>query len=135
MASRSRMSREVHVRSLWGTGGEIPPVYPANFEVKRRSHKWKNHEGESTNAEFRGGLPCISDEAEPCPWSEEDRSFGHDSHLVNWQQEEPTDRGEGRQLFMNDKSRVSREAQARICERLGVRYPGRLGRQLTLDVL
>jgi hypothetical protein len=63
-AARSRMSREVHVRSLWGTGGEIPPVYPANFDAKRRSHKWKNHEGESTNAEFRGGLPCISDEAE-----------------------------------------------------------------------
>ncbi len=29
MAVRSRMSREVHVRSLWGTGGEIPPVDPA----------------------------------------------------------------------------------------------------------
>jgi len=64
MASRSRMSREVHVRSLWGTGGEIPPVYPANFDAKRRSHKWKNHEGESRNAEFRGGLPCNSDEVE-----------------------------------------------------------------------
>ena len=23
------MNREVHVRSLWGTGGAIPPVYPA----------------------------------------------------------------------------------------------------------
>src|SRR5215831_4156660 len=44
--------------------------------------------------------------------------------LVNWQQEEPTDRGEGRQPFMDDTSRVSREAQARICERLGVRFPG-----------
>ena len=44
--------------------------------------------------------------------------------LVNWQREEPTDRGEGRQLFMDDTSRVSREAQARICERLGVRLPG-----------
>src|SRR5262249_31292611 len=44
--------------------------------------------------------------------------------LVNWQQEEPTDRGEGRQLFMDDASRVSREAQARFCERLGVRFPG-----------
>src|SRR5262249_38098426 len=44
--------------------------------------------------------------------------------LVNWQQEEPTDRGEGRQLFMDDTSRVSREAQARFCERLGVRFPG-----------
>src|SRR5262245_25639027 len=44
--------------------------------------------------------------------------------LVNWQQEEPTDRGEGRQLFMDDTSRVSREAQARFCERPGVRFPG-----------
>src|SRR5262245_57940185 len=30
----------------------------------------------------------------------------------------------GRQLLLNGKSRVSREAQARICERLGVRFPG-----------
>ena len=29
-----------------------------------------------------------------------------------------------RQLSLNGKSRVSREAQARICERLGVRLPG-----------
>ena len=38
--------------------------------------------------------------------------------LVNWQQEEPTDCGEGRQLFMDDTSRVSREAQARFREGL-----------------
>ena len=38
--------------------------------------------------------------------------------LVNWQQEEPTNRGEGRQPFMDDTSRVSREAQARFCEGL-----------------
>src|SRR5215831_15477660 len=44
--------------------------------------------------------------------------------LVNWQQEEPTDRGEGRQLFMDDTSRVSREAQARFRESLGVQFPG-----------
>ena len=44
--------------------------------------------------------------------------------LVNWQQEEPTDRGEGRQLFMDDTSRVSREAQARFREGLGVQLPG-----------
>ena len=44
--------------------------------------------------------------------------------LVNWQQEEPTDRGEGRQLFMDDTSRVSREAQARFCEGLEVQFPG-----------
>jgi hypothetical protein len=44
--------------------------------------------------------------------------------LVNWQQEEPTDCGEGRQLFQDDKSRVSRKAQARFCEGLGVQLPG-----------
>src|SRR5215468_5628686 len=44
--------------------------------------------------------------------------------LVNWQQEEPTDCGEGRQLFMDDTSRVSREAQARFREGLGVQFPG-----------
>src|SRR5215831_4959382 len=40
------------------------------------------------------------------------------TRLVSWQQEGPTDRGEGRQLFMDDKSRVSREAQARFREGL-----------------
>jgi hypothetical protein len=45
-------------------------------------------------------------------------------HLVNWQQEEPTGRGGERQLSVDSTSRVSREAQARICERLGVRLPG-----------
>ena len=44
--------------------------------------------------------------------------------LVNWQQEESTDRGEERQLFMDDTSRVSREAQARFRESLGVQFPG-----------
>src|SRR5262249_22679317 len=44
--------------------------------------------------------------------------------LVNWQQEEPTDCGEGRQLLMDDTSRVSREAQARFREGLGVQFPG-----------
>ena len=45
-------------------------------------------------------------------------------NLVNWQQEEPTDCGEGRQLFMDETSRVSREAQARFREGLGVKLPG-----------
>ena len=45
-------------------------------------------------------------------------------NLVNWQQEEPIGCGGGRQLSVNGTSRVSREAQARICEGLGVRLPG-----------
>src|SRR5215831_16786413 len=46
------------------------------------------------------------------------------SLLVNWQQEAPTDSGEGRQLFMDGTSRVSREAQARFREGFGVKLPG-----------
>src|SRR5262249_18446868 len=44
--------------------------------------------------------------------------------LVNRQREEPTGVDGERQLSMDGTSRVSREAQARICERLGVRFPG-----------
>jgi hypothetical protein len=39
-------------------------------------------------------------------------------NLVNWQQEEPTDCGGERQLSVDGKSRVSREAQARFREGL-----------------
>src|SRR5450755_4412256 len=44
--------------------------------------------------------------------------------LVNWQQEEPTGLDGKRQLSLGGTSRMSREAQVRICERLGVRFPG-----------
>ena len=54
------------------------------------------------------------------------KGAGHSSHAhqVNRQREEPTGCDGGRQPSMNGTSRVSREAQARICERLGVRLPG-----------
>jgi len=54
------------------------------------------------------------------------KGAGHSSHahLVNQQWEEPKGCDGGRQLSMDGTSRVSREAQARICERLGVRLPG-----------
>ena len=45
-------------------------------------------------------------------------------YVVNWQQDEPTGCGGGRQLSMNGTSRVSREAQARFREGLGVQLPG-----------
>jgi hypothetical protein len=43
---------------------------------------------------------------------------------VNGQPEELEDRDGGRQPSMGGTSRVSREAQARICERLGVQFSG-----------
>lgn len=45
-------------------------------------------------------------------------------NLVNWQQEEPTGCGGGRQLSVDGTSRVTGDSHARICERLGVRFPG-----------
>jgi len=47
--------------------------------------------------------------------------------LVNWQQEEPTGYGGGRQLSLDGTSRVIGDCHARICERLGVKLLGRLG--------
>src|ERR1700756_5039275 len=44
--------------------------------------------------------------------------------LANWQQEEPTGYGGGRQLSMDGTSRVTGDSHARICERLGVKIPG-----------
>jgi hypothetical protein len=49
--------------------------------------------------------------------------------LVNWQQEEPTGCGGGRQLSMDGTSRVTGDGHARICERLGVKFPGATRRQ------
>jgi len=49
--------------------------------------------------------------------------------LVNWQQEEPADFDGRRQLSMGGTSRMSREAQVRICERPGAKFPGPTRRQ------
>ena len=45
-------------------------------------------------------------------------------NLANWQQEEPTGCGGGRQLSMDGTSRVTGDSHARFCERLGVKFPG-----------
>src|SRR5258708_8049962 len=45
-------------------------------------------------------------------------------NLVNWQQEELTDCGGGRQLSLDGTSRVTGDCHARFCERLGVKFPG-----------
>ena len=51
--------------------------------------------------------------------------------LVNWQQEEPADFDGRRQLSKGGTSRMSREAQVRICERLGAKFPGPTRQQET----
>jgi hypothetical protein len=50
-------------------------------------------------------------------------------NLVNWQQEEPTGCGGGRQLSLDGTSRVTGDCHARFCERLGVKSPGAPRRQ------
>ena len=54
------------------------------------------------------------------------KGVGHPrrDRLVNWQQEEPVGLGRRRQPSGGGTSRMSREAQVRICERLGVQLPG-----------
>src|SRR5215831_424375 len=55
-------------------------------------------------------------------------------NLVNWQQEEPTGCGGGRQLSMDGTSRVTGDSHARFCERLGVRFPGPTRRYRATDI-
>jgi hypothetical protein len=52
-------------------------------------------------------------------------------NLANWQQEEPTGYGGGRQLSMDGTSRVTGDSHARFCERLGVKFPGATRREKT----
>jgi hypothetical protein len=47
--------------------------------------------------------------------------------LVNRQREEPAGCGGGRQPSLDGTSRVTGDSHARICERLGLNSPGRLG--------
>jgi hypothetical protein len=53
---------------------------------------------------------------------------------VNGQPEELDGSDGRRQPSMGGTSRVSREAQARICERLGVKFPGPTRRSRVLQV-
>src|SRR5215475_11792110 len=87
MASRSRMSREVHVRSLWGTGGEIPPVYPARPDVNGDATS-----GRTTRARVRmrsSGTDCLVVVMKRGN-ARGAKGTGHSRHdrVVNWQQEE-----------------------------------------------
>src|SRR6266849_5638887 len=55
-------------------------------------------------------------------------------NLANWQQEEPTGCGGGRQLSMDGTSRVTGDCHARFCERLGVKLPGPTRRRSAMVV-
>src|ERR1700751_3337249 len=66
--------------------------------------------------------------------NERGRPFASYFNLANWQQEEPTGCGGGRQLSMDGTSRVTGDSRARFCERLGVKFPGATRRRPAMVV-
>ena len=50
-----------------------------DLRCERRSREWKNHEGESTEAETRGGATRSSEEGPERGWSEGVALWGLDS--------------------------------------------------------
>src|SRR6185436_17540843 len=96
-------------------------------DAKGKSTSGYNREAESTDAPARGGLLRSSDEAGKCPWSEGGRPspFGSGQLVLG-----PTDTRRNpmfngrRQPSCDGTSRMTRECQVRICEGLGVKFPG-----------
>ena len=57
MVVRSRMSREAHVRSLWGAGGESPPAYPAVLQAESHFLGTVCHESDFPAAKRLAPIP------------------------------------------------------------------------------
>src|SRR6516164_3793723 len=76
---------------------------------------------------MQGGMPSRES------WERKGQAIRVPINLVNWQQEEPTGCGGGRQPSMDGTSRVTGDCHARFCERLGVQFPGatRRGQRVT----
>jgi hypothetical protein len=91
-------------------------------DAKGKGASGSNREAESTDAPERGGLPRSSDEA--AVMAVERRGVGYRSWIG------PTGNGMSpafngrRQPSNGGTSRMMREYQVRICERLGVKLPG-----------
>src|ERR1700746_2302732 len=91
-------------------------------DAKGKGASGSNREAESTDAPERGGLLRSSDEAGVMPV--EAKGAGHRRWVGST--------GNGRNLTCNGRrqpshggtSRMMREYQVRICERLGVQFPG-----------
>src|SRR6266852_1553116 len=91
-------------------------------DVKGKGTSGSNREAESTDAPERGGLPCSSAEAGVMLVERRGQVIAVGS--------EPTGTGGApildgrRQPSCGGTSRMMREYQVRICERLGVKFPG-----------
>src|SRR5215510_8299734 len=89
---------------------------------KGKGTSGSNREAESTDAPERGGPPRSSGEAGVMLVERRGRVIAVDLGQ-SVRREEPFVNGR-RQPSRDGTSRMSREAQVRICERLGVKFPG-----------
>src|ERR1700736_2355787 len=90
-------------------------------DAKGKGASGSNREAESTDAPERGGLSCSSAEAGVMLVERRGQVFAVGS--------EPTGKEElildgRRQPSCSGTSRMTRECHVRICERLGVKFPG-----------
>ena len=91
-------------------------------DAKGKGASGSNREAESTDAPERGGLPRSSDEG---PVIGLERRGGSSPLIwANWFAGRSPSFSGRRQPSRDGTSRMSREAQVRICERLGVKLPG-----------
>ena len=104
-------------------------------DAKGKGASGSNREAESTDAPERGGLPCSSDEAGVMLVERRGRVTDVGSG------QPATTTGDGRSPKFNGRrqpsldgtSRISREAQVRFCEGLGVKFPGPTRHSLRID--
>src|SRR5256885_16299544 len=91
-------------------------------DAKGKGASGSHREAESTDASERGGLPRSSDEG-PVMGPEQG---GGSSPLIwaNWFAGRSPSFSGRRQPSCDGTSRMMREYQVRICERLGVKFPG-----------
>src|SRR5271169_6802092 len=93
-------------------------------DAKGKGASGSNREAESTDAPERGGLPCSSDEAGVMLVERRGQAIDVELGPTGLPREEPEGFSGRRQPSCDGTSRMMREYQVRICEGLGVKFPG-----------
>src|SRR5215470_1006397 len=91
---------------------------------REKAQAVSNREAESTDAPERGGLPRSSDEVGQCPWSKGGGSSPLSLGQLGQTGRSPNVQRKAAAFVCDDTSRMNREVHVRICERLGVKFPG-----------
>ncbi len=138
-----RLKRHPACRRREAQSGSCMERENLDGDAKGKSTSGSNREAESTDASA-SGLPCSSEEAGKCPLSEGGRAIDMGSGQPGSGQ---TDSGRNpmfngrRQPSHGGTSRMMREYQVRICDRLGVKFlgptrqPRRFGRFRRMSVV